>query len=160
MKEGPLPVTEQAAIINALGVAPDFDAAQEARRRIYFLATYLRTSGLSSYILGISGGVDSLAAALLAQRAVEELRSTGYEARFLAVRLFLGLASTPSSARARTPQDRIGHPLFRYALDVMAGSGPASTRRPLGGELSQWKAESQREAVVGPLARYSAVETR
>lgn len=99
MKEGPLPVTEQAAIINALGVAPDFDAAQEARRRIDFLATYLRTSGLSAYILGISGGVDSLAAALLAQRAVEELRSTGYEARFLAVRLPYGTQADEADAQ-------------------------------------------------------------
>lgn len=38
-------------------------------------------------MLGISGGVDSLAAALLAQRAVEELRTAGYDAKFLAVRL-------------------------------------------------------------------------
>ncbi|MER8883969.1 NAD(+) synthase, partial [Mesorhizobium sp. M0816] len=56
-------MTEQEMIINALGVAPSVDVALEARRRIDFLGTYLRASGLSTYVLGISGGVDSLAAA-------------------------------------------------------------------------------------------------
>jgi len=58
-------------IVGSLGVTPSFDVALEARRRIDFVGTYLRASGLS-------GGVDSLAAALLAQRAVEELRATGF----------------------------------------------------------------------------------
>ncbi len=75
-------MTEQQRIIETLGLSFRFDVAQEARQRIDFLAAYLRASGLRTYVLGISGGVDSLAAALLAQRAVEELRSTGYEANF------------------------------------------------------------------------------
>jgi NAD+ synthase len=41
-------VNEQKAIIEAIGVAPAFDAATEARRRIDFLSTYLRTSGLET----------------------------------------------------------------------------------------------------------------
>lgn len=53
----------------------------EARQRMDFLSTHLRASGLSTYVLGISGGVDLLAAALLAQRAVEELRTMGYDAK-------------------------------------------------------------------------------
>src|SRR5687768_8378561 len=89
-KEGEASVTEQQAIIEALGVSRDFDAAAEARRRITFLDTYLRYSGLETYVLGISGGVDSLAAALLAQRAVAGLRAAGYTARFIAVRLPYG----------------------------------------------------------------------
>lgn len=56
---------EQELIISALGVQPGLEPELEARRRIEFLATYLRASGLESYVLGISGGVDSLAAALL-----------------------------------------------------------------------------------------------
>ncbi|MER9911503.1 ammonia-dependent NAD(+) synthetase [Mesorhizobium sp. M0050] len=92
-------MTEQETIIRALGVAPTFDAAQEARRRIDFLGTYLRESGLSAYVLGVSGGVDSLAAALLAQKAVEELRASGHNARFLAVRLPYGRQADESDAQ-------------------------------------------------------------
>ncbi|MBZ9674587.1 ammonia-dependent NAD(+) synthetase [Mesorhizobium sp. ES1-1] len=92
-------MTEQKLIIETLGVAPVFDVALEARRRIDFLATYLRASGLGAYVLGISGGVDSLAAALLAQRAVEDLRATGYEAKFLAVRLPYGAQADESDAQ-------------------------------------------------------------
>ncbi|MER9488843.1 ammonia-dependent NAD(+) synthetase [Mesorhizobium sp. M0563] len=86
-------------IIDGLGVTPSFDVALEARRRVDFLVTYLRASGLSAYVLGISGGVDSLAAALLAQRAVEELRKAGYEARFVAVRLPYGTQADEKDAQ-------------------------------------------------------------
>ncbi|MGU3495134.1 ammonia-dependent NAD(+) synthetase [Xanthobacteraceae bacterium A53D] len=77
----------QSHIIQTLGVTPSFNAASEAERRITFLADYLRASGLRSYVLGISGGVDSLTAALLAQQAVERLRDDGLQATFIAVRL-------------------------------------------------------------------------
>ncbi|WP_352938216.1 ammonia-dependent NAD(+) synthetase [Mesorhizobium sp. M1136] len=92
-------MTEQEMIIDGLGVTPSFDVALEARRRVDFLVTYLRASGLSAYVLGISGGVDSLAAALLAQRAVEELRKAGYEARFVAVRLPYGTQADEKDAQ-------------------------------------------------------------
>lgn len=61
----------------------------EVARRITFIQDCLRNSGLKTLVLGISGGVDSLTAGLLAQRAMQELRaSTGDEAyRFIAVRL-------------------------------------------------------------------------
>ena len=39
-------MTDQKAIIEALGVTGAFDAAQEAQRRSEFLATYLRERGL------------------------------------------------------------------------------------------------------------------
>jgi len=80
----------QKEIMSTLGVTKEFDAEQEARRRIDFLETYLEQSRLRSYVLGISGGVDSLTAALLAQQAVRELRETGYDASFVAVRLPYG----------------------------------------------------------------------
>lgn len=92
-------MTEQQQIIETLGVGAEFDAALEARRRTEFLGTYLRASGLSSYVLGISGGVDSLTAALLAQRAVGDLRQSGYEARFIAVRLPYGVQADESDAQ-------------------------------------------------------------
>lgn len=56
----------------------------EVARRVGFIQGCLRNSGLKSLVLGISGGVDSLTAGLLAQRAMKELRaSTGDEASVL-----------------------------------------------------------------------------
>jgi NAD+ synthase len=92
-------MNNQKAIVEALGVSGDFDVAREARRRIEFLSNYLRAAGLRSYVLGISGGVDSLAAALLAQRAVEELRTADYDAKFIAVRLPYGVQADERDAQ-------------------------------------------------------------
>lgn len=90
---------KQETIIKALGVTTEFDPAAEARRRIDFLSDYLRQSGLNTYVLGISGGVDSTTAALLAQNAVSELRTSGYEARFIAVRLPYGVQADEQDAQ-------------------------------------------------------------
>lgn len=90
---------EQKTIIGELGVRADFDAAAEAERRTAFLADYLRSSGLHALVLGISGGVDSLTAGMLAQRAVERLRETGYDARFIAVRLPYGVQADEADAQ-------------------------------------------------------------
>jgi NAD+ synthase len=90
---------EQEAIIEALGVTTEFDPAQEVRRRVDFLSNYLRASGMTTYVLGISGGVDSTTAALLAQNAVTELRSSGYQARFIAVRLPYGVQADEHDAQ-------------------------------------------------------------
>jgi NAD+ synthase len=92
-------MTEQQTIIRSLGVAAAFDIAREARDRIHFLSTYLRASGLRAYVLGISGGVDSLTAGLLAQRAVEALRGDGYDATFVAVRLPYGVQADEADAQ-------------------------------------------------------------
>ena len=89
----------QRDVIAALGVKPTFDAEAEIRRRIEFLKIYLETSRLTSYVLGISGGVDSLTAGLLAQEAVRQLRDTGYDARFVAVRLPYGTQADEVDAR-------------------------------------------------------------
>ncbi|ATR81543.1 ammonia-dependent NAD(+) synthetase [Pseudomonas sp. FFUP_PS_473] len=83
----------QLEIAQQLKVQPPFadDAALKAEvaRRIAFIQQCLQAAGLKTLVLGISGGVDSLTAALLAQRAINELRSkTGDEQyRFIAVRL-------------------------------------------------------------------------
>ncbi len=81
---------ERARIIEELGVSRDFDAATEAARRWEFLADYLQASSMRALVLGISGGVDSLTAGMLAQRAVQRLRDGGYKAEFIAVRLQYG----------------------------------------------------------------------
>lgn len=83
----------QQEIARQLKVQPPFtDAAAleaEIARRVAFIKHCLANARLKTLVLGISGGVDSLTAALLAQRAVNELRASsgddGY--RFIAVRL-------------------------------------------------------------------------
>ncbi|WP_176059222.1 ammonia-dependent NAD(+) synthetase [Paraburkholderia sp. BCC1876] len=84
------PVARQAGIAAEMHMGAEFDAAQEIERRVAFLANYLRSSGLKTYVLGISGGVDSTTAGRLAQLAVERLRADHYDARFVAVRLPYG----------------------------------------------------------------------
>ncbi|WP_457585178.1 ammonia-dependent NAD(+) synthetase [Ensifer canadensis] len=91
---------EQFEIIRALGVPDEFDAEKEARERIAFLAGYLRQANARAYVLGISGGVDSLTAGLLAQAAVRALREDGYRAQFIAVRLPYGTQADEAAARA------------------------------------------------------------
>ncbi|MYN12902.1 ammonia-dependent NAD(+) synthetase [Pusillimonas sp. TS35] len=81
---------EQRRIINELEVVADFDAEREVTRRVAFLADYLRRTGMRSYVLGISGGVDSLVGGCLAQRAVERIRAEGGQATFVAMRLPYG----------------------------------------------------------------------
>ncbi|MYZ41569.1 ammonia-dependent NAD(+) synthetase [Schauerella aestuarii] len=86
-----LPSTSsQADIIAALDVQPTFNAADEAERRVAFLASYLERTGLRGYVLGISGGVDSSTAGRLAQLSVERLRGKGHDATFYAMRLPYG----------------------------------------------------------------------
>lgn len=90
---------EHHAVVTALGVTPQFVAAEEARRRIEFLQHYLRQSSCRAYVLGISGGVDSLAAGMMAQAAVSKLRADGYDAQFIAVRLPYGAQADENDAQ-------------------------------------------------------------
>ena len=94
---------EQSAIIRAFGIQPDFDAMHEIKKRVAFLKTYLLESRQAAYVLGISGGVDSLTAGLLAQRAVRELREDGHAATFIAVRLPMGSRRTNTTRPPRSP---------------------------------------------------------
>jgi NAD+ synthase len=93
------PVARQASIAAEMHVAAEFDAAQEIERRVAFLANYLRSSGLKTYVLGISGGVDSTTAGRLAQLAVERLRAEHYDARFVAIRLPYGVQKDEADAQ-------------------------------------------------------------
>jgi NAD+ synthase len=82
--------TRQRAIIEELHVATVFNDKREIENRIAFLADYLEATKLKTYVLGISGGVDSSTAGRLAQLAVEQLRERGGDARFIAMRLPYG----------------------------------------------------------------------
>lgn len=93
-------MSDQAQISSALQVASTFDVEHEAARRRKFLKTYLLRSGLHSLVLGISGGVDSTTAGVLAQQAIKELRVSGTNARFIAVRLPYGTQADAADADA------------------------------------------------------------
>lgn len=77
----------QEQIIAALHVRPEIDPAAEIAARVDFLKQYLTASHANGFVLGISGGQDSSLAGRLCQLAVEELRSEGTVAEFVAVRL-------------------------------------------------------------------------
>lgn len=113
---------EQQAIAAALGVTPQFDAIADAHRRVVFLKEYLRNASCHAYVLGISGGVDSLAAGMLAQSAVLQLRDEGYDARFIAVRLPYGLQADEHDAQLALDiikPDRVVRIDIKPAADAM-----------------------------------------
>ncbi|RKP47783.1 ammonia-dependent NAD(+) synthetase [Pararobbsia silviterrae] len=119
----------QRRIADALYVAEHFDVQQEIERRVAFLADYLRKSGLSCYVLGISGGVDSTTSGRLAQLAVERLRSNGYDARFIAVRLPYGVQHDEADAQQALGFIRADRTLIvdiKPAADAMLASLVAS----------------------------------
>lgn len=87
-------------IRKSLGVADTFDAQAELDRRVAFLAGMLHATGARTLVLGISGGVDSLTAGCLAQRAVVQVREAGGEARFVAMRLPYGMQLDEADAQA------------------------------------------------------------
>lgn len=83
----------QAEIIAALKVQASIEPAEEVERSIRLMMDYLIANpGLSTLVLGISGGQDSTLVGRLAQMAVERLREeTGEERyRFIAIRLPYG----------------------------------------------------------------------
>lgn len=96
----------QNAIAAVLGVTPPFTnpamLAAEALRRQVFIEDTLQASGLTTLVLGISGGVDSLVAGRLAQLAVQALRTRTRDGRyrFIAVRLPYGTQHDEDAARA------------------------------------------------------------
>lgn len=77
------------SIINEMQVLPQIDPAFEVTRRVNFIKNQLKASGLTTLVLGISGGVDSSTCGRLAQLAIDALNneenSTQYQ--FIAVRL-------------------------------------------------------------------------
>ncbi|WP_174732472.1 ammonia-dependent NAD(+) synthetase [Mesobacillus harenae] len=89
----------QNEIIQSLHVKPSIDPKGEIRDRIDFLKNYLTTAKAKGFVLGISGGQDSTLAGKLAQIAVEELRSEGKEAKFVAVRLPYGVQHDEDDAQ-------------------------------------------------------------
>jgi len=75
----------QQQIREQLGVTSTFDVTQELAHRTTFLKDYLLSSRLDTLVIGVSGGVDSLAAGLLAHKAVLLARQQGYSRARLTV---------------------------------------------------------------------------
>ena len=92
-------MTIQTEIIGALNVSVSFEAPRETVGRTRFLSDYMERSGLRAFILGISGGIDSLTAGLLAQSAVRTLRERSYDSEFVAVRLPYGTQADEADAQ-------------------------------------------------------------
>ncbi|MCC2614690.1 ammonia-dependent NAD(+) synthetase [Aestuariibacter halophilus] len=75
-------------VIDEMRVLPEIDVEYEVARRVSFIKSQLKRSGLNTLVLGISGGIDSCTLGRLAQLAVEELNQEHHERyQFVAVRL-------------------------------------------------------------------------
>lgn len=93
-------MNKQTQIIKELNVSPVINASEEIKTRINFLKEYLLKSKTKGFVLGISGGQDSTLAGKLVQLAVEELRSKGHDATFVAVRLPYNSQADEADAQA------------------------------------------------------------
>lgn len=88
-----------AQIIAQMQVQPKIDAQFEIRRRVDFIKQRLKASGLTTLVLGISGGVDSTTCGRLAQLAVDELNAQQAGYQFIAVRLPYGTQKDEAEAQ-------------------------------------------------------------
>ncbi|PSK67237.1 NH(3)-dependent NAD(+) synthetase [Micromonospora sp. MH33] len=119
-------------IAEELQVPATFDAAEEIERRVVFLADRLVDTGLTTLVLGISGGVDSTTAGRLCQLAAERARAAGHPAVFIAMRLPYGVQADEHHARAALEfirPDRLltvdVKPAADAALDALVAAGVA-----------------------------------
>ncbi|MDR5816014.1 MULTISPECIES: ammonia-dependent NAD(+) synthetase [unclassified Caballeronia] len=134
----------QAQVIRELNVAASFAVDSERERRIGFLCDYLMSHGLRTYVLGISGGVDSSTAGRLAQLAVERLRAQAYEARFVAVRLPYGVQRDEDDARRAL---EFIQPDETLEVNVKGASDEMLAALELGG--AQYADDFQKDFVLG-----------
>src|SRR5690625_6905497 len=91
---------QQQQVIHSLGAQPTIDIDHERQRREQYLLDYLQQTGSRALVLGISGGVDSLLAGLIAQHAVQSARAQGLQASFYALRLPYGQQADADDAIA------------------------------------------------------------
>ncbi|MBV6699801.1 ammonia-dependent NAD(+) synthetase [Kitasatospora aureofaciens] len=126
----PLPADLQREIARTLRVAAVPSAAQDAERRVAFLADQVRAAGARLLVLGVSGGIDSTTAGRLCRLAVDRLRATGYEAAFCAMRQPYGVQADEEDARLALDfirPDRVLtvdiRPATDAAMDALAAAG-------------------------------------
>ena len=137
----------QNAIAAVLGVTPPFTnpamLASEALRRQVFIEDTLQASGLTTLVLGISGGVDSLVAGRLAQLAVQALRTRTRDGRyrFIAVRLPYGTQHDEDAARAALAFIRADEECtvpIENAVQALAAHLPKLSTLPPAGAMLCW----------------------
>ena len=120
--------TLQATIIKDLQVKAQIDPATEIQQRVQFIQEYLKTTGMKTLVLGISGGQDSSLAGWLSQLAVESLRQTTHDEnyQFIAVRLPYGEQADESDAMFTINEfikpDRMIRVNIQPATDAMVAS--------------------------------------
>lgn len=124
----------QETIIAELGTVPTIHPSKEFEARSQFLATYLGETGMKGFVLGISGGQDSLLAGLVAQRAVELQRASGKPAEFHAVLLPYGTQTDRQDAllAVNTIHPDVVHDFnIQHPTDAVADAFYAATDLPL-----------------------------
>ncbi|WP_372625642.1 ammonia-dependent NAD(+) synthetase [Arsukibacterium sp.] len=107
-------------IIAQMRVLPEIDADVEIQRRVKFIKQQLRHAGMTSLVLGISGGVDSTTCGRLAQLAINELNDeygAGYQ--FIAVRLPYGTQHDEDEAQLAI---RFIQPTKAISVDIKASA--------------------------------------
>lgn len=92
---------DKQAVIDEMKVLPAIDVDYEVTRRVDFIKKHLLQSGMTSLVLGISGGIDSCTLGRLAQIAVDELNAEQHKAyQFIAVRLPYHVQADEEDAQA------------------------------------------------------------
>ena len=117
---------DQQAIIDEMKVLPEINVTFEIQRRIDFIKSTLKKSGLKTLVLGISGGVDSSTCGRLAQIAVNELNTelpSGSTAKFqfIAVRLPYGIQADEADAQQAINFIQPNHCVTTNVLDGVNG---------------------------------------
>jgi NAD+ synthase len=89
------------SIISEMRVLPEIDAKAEVVRRVNFIKAQLKSAGMQTLVLGVSGGVDSCTLGRLAQLAVNELNTENEgDYQFIAVRLPYNVQRDEADAQA------------------------------------------------------------
>lgn len=107
----------QQKIITELGVKPTISPEEEFLHRSQFLAYALGESGKKGFMLGISGGQDSLLAGMIAKRAAEISTANGHPAEFRAALLPYRSQADRNDALAAL---KVIHPDHTYDLNIGA----------------------------------------
>ena len=92
---------QTSTVIEQMRVLPKIDVNYEVERRIDFIKSQLINSGMTTLVLGISGGIDSCALGKLAQISVNQLnKEYARNYQFIAVRLPYNVQADEADAQA------------------------------------------------------------
>lgn len=92
---------QTSTVIEQMRVLPKIDVNYEVERRVDFIKSQLINSGMTTLVLGISGGIDSCALGKLAQISVNQLnKEYARNYQFIAVRLPYNVQADEADAQA------------------------------------------------------------